>query len=405
MKRLLFLAVPALLGLATALAAGSEPKLATLRPEALPVAEDTPRWPGPQFVQADKEGRVYVLRADTLELFQIIPSGKLASRGVLEAAGADPGEKTVVRQAAMSPGGDAWALLEASNRVRIFRSGEEKPLPQTSWMVTALALQGDDPVAAVIPAQRSGSPEMARVDADHPPAKPPFLLQTGKTKWETLVEGEFFELGSAEAGVGQQVRAGTEVWLATNAKREIWVAYRNAYRLQRYSPLGRLKDEIVVGEGKVEWVQRSDEDWKRLEDLARKNKFPFRRTQLAPVQGKAVVRAMTLGRDDRAYLLVEAPEGLALDRFDPNPANLGVERILLAGLDSGRLTLAAGRHALFLASAQGDGGRWSLDWAVLDAAKWQPVAKAQVNGEPLQTEEPPAPPAKPATPGRSGGRL
>jgi hypothetical protein len=377
--------------LSQAAMAGEDLPLPRAQAEPLPVMESSPSLRGPQFMQADKQGRVFLLDGDTLEIFQIVAGDKLASRGKLDATGSvEAGERAVLRQAVMSPAGDVWLLLDSTGKVRLFRSGKEKSLPPTDWIVTALAAPRGTPLLAVKPGQRASGRDVGVTDdPDHPPVRPPFLLEMGDSEWETLVQGDYFRLGETRASVGHEIRAGSEVWMATEPNGTIWIAYRNAYRLKRYSPLGKLKDEIVVGAGTVKWAERSAEDWKKLEAVAKENKFAFRRSGVSPVQETAVVRAMTLGRDGRVYLLVETPKGLALDRFDPDPARQVLERVLLSGIDSGRFTMAAGRHALYLAALAGNGGRWKLPWESLEAAKWELVEDVAINGQPAASADAP----------------
>src|SRR6478609_4572171 len=46
-------------------------------------------WSGDQFLQADKEGRIFLLREETLEVYQLSGDHRLASRGrLLERDGA-----------------------------------------------------------------------------------------------------------------------------------------------------------------------------------------------------------------------------------------------------------------------------------------------------------------------------
>jgi hypothetical protein len=380
--RSLVLAIAALLF--SQVAAAAEDRTRVLA-EPLPVAESTPLWRGPQFVQADSQGRVFVLNGESLELFQVVAGDKLASRGRLEASGSVAGEPAVSRQAVMSTAGDVWLLLDSSGKVRLFRGGKEKYLPQTVWIASALAAPRGTPLLAVKPGQAVQGRDMGtQGDPGHPPAKPPFVLQMGESEWETLVQGDFLRLGSTKASIGSEIRAGSEVWMVAEADGTLWIAHRNAYRLQRYSPLGKLKDEIVVGDGAVKWAERSAEDWKKLEATAKENKFPFSRSGVSPFQETAVTRSLTVGRDGRVYLLVETPKGLALDRFDPDPARQVLERVTLGGLDSGRYSMASGRQGLYVAALLGDGGRWRLPWESLEAAKWQPVENTAVNGQPAQ---------------------
>lgn len=359
----------------------AETKLAHVRAEPLAVDDSSPIWEGRQFLQADKQGRVFLLNADTLEVFQITTNGKLSLREELKPL-ADHEASRLVHQAVMSPSGDVWVLLQPGNRVRRFEGRKEKPLPAVKWRPAAVAAPDGAPVIAVLPMEIVSGRDMGGdLESRESREKPPFLLRLGSTRWETLQEGDFLFLENPDAGLLDSARGASEVWLAATPEGSLWVANRNAYRLQHVSPLGKVKLELVVGKGKPEWIERTEENWTRLEEIARKEKFPFSRSRLSTVTYKPVVRAMAYGRDGRVYLAVDTPDGLALDRFDPDPNRQVLERVLLQGIEPGNLTMAAGRHALFFAAVEGTQGRWSIGWELLETAKWKPVAEAALKGQ------------------------
>lgn len=149
----------------------------------------------------------------------------------------------------------------------------------------------------------------------------------------------------------------------------------------------KIEDELLVGDGKVKGSERTEEEWAKAEEAAKKGGLSWwSRSQLSRIRAEQVVRGMTVGRDGAVYLLIQTKEGLALDRF--HPALLSLERVLLpAGmtLDSGRVTMAAGSQGLYIAGWAGREGLWIIDSATLDSADWQLVPDVFLNGQPLDT--------------------
>ncbi len=346
-------------------------------------------WPEIQFVQADKQGRVYLLRGDTLDLYALTPGGRLVSRGKLE--GEVPrAEGDWVDAAALSAAGDVWVTFMPSDKLEVFRGGKSAVRLESKWMVSAVAAD-DGPVVGVLPAELDVvSAESPRLDA------PPLVKKWDGKRWETLVEGEApAEPGPASSGI-EHLRGqfGTLIALAPNG--QLWVADRNAYRLRRFTASGVQKEDVRLGKGEVVWSQRTDEDFSRLEKSSAAQGFSFDRKKVSQVQAKPHYRTMTVGRDGLVYLIAETADGLALDRFDPSyPA---YDRVLLAGvsLAPGRITLAAGAHSLFLAPRLAKDGLWEIPEEALREADWREVPDATVNGTPIPPREPkPAPATAP----------
>jgi hypothetical protein len=109
------------LGLAVALSSAA----AQLQLESLPKSESEKPWKGHQFVAADRAGHVYFLKADTFEAYPLTKTGLLGEPVELQKA---PGLSDEIREAAISPAGDAW-LLRVSKGVRLFENGKEKVVP------------------------------------------------------------------------------------------------------------------------------------------------------------------------------------------------------------------------------------------------------------------------------------
>jgi hypothetical protein len=336
------------------------------------------QWKERQTVQADSEGRVFLLRDKTFELFQISSGGSLVPKGRLLRDSASL-ETPPIHDVSMSRAGDAWMLFAFPNRLFMFQGGGVNKL-EAPWIVSAAILDGGEPLVAVLPGEmNTTAPSILRLD------KLPFLQQWDGKRWSTLAERDF--PGNPPEGVERHEywEGEYKVFLALTPERRLWVADQYAYRLRRFSPSKRIEDELLVGGGKVKWSERTEEEWAKAEAAAKRGGLAsWSRSQLSSVRAEQVVRGMTVGRDGAVYLLVQTPEGLALDRF--HPALLSLDRALLpAGMNpgSGRVSMAAGSQGLYIAGWAGHEGLWVIDATTLDSADWRPVPEALLNGQPL----------------------
>jgi hypothetical protein len=350
-------------------------------------------WKAPLFVQADAAGRVMLLRSDTLEVYPLTPKGTLGTPSKLERLPGD--EAPFIREAALSPDGGAWLLLDVAAGPRLFHAGKEVLAPELGWRPAAVALPRGQPMVAVFPVHAHEVKLAVRadgkvvVDAKEPP---PLLVGLAGSEWQVVVREEY-EFGSRhwhEADARMRLERG--VRLAGDAKGGVWLADEYGYRLRSYSPAGQLRAELTVGSGKVAVVERSSADIERrlgevAESTGRKvDPVSVRFTAARAVDGLAA------GRDGRIYLLVEAAGGrdkahLAIDRFDPNGPSL--ERLALGELDAiaGRISVASGRDGLYVAAFSGQGGIWRLPWEQLEEARWERVPEAKLDGHPLPPAE------------------
>lgn len=289
----------------------------------------------------------------------------------------------MVSDAAMSPDGGSWLLLSLSESDHLLLlSGDElRELPASRWWVSAIAYTGDGPVLAVLPASLAAGDAGA---SSHQEiwSKPPFLLRLQDQGWQTLAEQEPLkapledsrDLRPKSSVSPQKIKGERDTRLASGRKGALWVAQQNAYVLKRYSSFGALDETVAVGGGRVQWKERSEEDWKALEKAAG---MTLDRAHLLKTQPVRVVRGMT-ARDNHVYLLVETSQGVALDRWDDQAQAL--ERLLLADISSGLryLSLAAGRDGLYIASRGLGEPIWRLNWQLLEGAKWLPVPEVVV---------------------------
>jgi hypothetical protein len=346
----------------------------SIEPQPLPGGPTS--WDGPQFIQADRTGNVYVLRSKTFEVYPLEKSGVLGKPVALEPTGVPAG---FVREATMSPSGDRWLLLSGMS-VRYFVDGKEKALPPLEWKPWSLTLLRDTPIVAAAPfplGDHSGDPKKA--------GTPPWLLQFDGDRWSSILDLKGVSVADLLENNGlNDAIAKNSVVLKGDRQGRLWAARQYGYRVQRFTPGGRLLLEIVVGGGKI----REKGDGRAIDiKLSREGQNPREATQdprrekgtYLPFTAQRVVYGLTEGRDGNIYLLVDAGEGAAaLDRFDPTRAI--VERVPLTFKLKDMVTLAAGRDALYLAPWSAEKGRWRISWDVLEAAAWKPVKDARIDG-------------------------
>jgi hypothetical protein len=347
--------------------------------EAVPLSDPAPRaWgAGHQLLQADKDGRIFLLRKDTLDLYELSVGGQWIPKGRLVKDESFRVNQPVL-DAAMSLTGDAWVLFSMPNRLYVFRHGDVETL-EAPWLVSAVSIGQGEPLVSVAPGEMSSAaPSVLRL------AAPPLLQQWDGKRWETLAEGRF--LGDPPDGVnyGEHMRGESSTFLAATPERRLWMADEFAYHLRRFSPSGALQDELSVGGGKVVWSERTEEEWTKAETAAKKGGMTgWSRRWLSPVRAETTFRGMAVGRDGALYLLAQTWQGLALDRFQPSL--LSLDRVLLKGIEpgSGRPTMAAGKDGIYIAGFAGRDGIWRIDSEDLDKADWHPVPDAALNGQPL----------------------
>jgi hypothetical protein len=345
----------------------------------------------PQVLQADKDGRIFVLRRNTFEVYQLTTSGKLVAKGRLgKDAAFEP--RGYSARATMSLDGGEWVIYSKPNYIYVFRGSDMKSL-ESPWEISALVSNGGDLFAALVPAEmNTTAPTMLRLK------RLPLLQQWDGNRWTTMAEGPF--PGNRPAGVNHAAFMDGlySVLLAPTLERRLWMADEFAYRLRRFSPSGKLEDELSVEGGKTTWSNRSDKEWAQAEAAAKRGGMAgWSRNSLSAARAETVFRGMAVGRDGAVYLLVETKHGMALDRFQP--ALLSLDRVLLTGLEAspGLPTMAAGNLGLYIAGWSGRDGIGFIDSETLDAADWKPVDGAVLNGQaliPLNSlkRAPPGPP-------------
>lgn len=354
-------------------AAGTSLPPAELKPvpEVLPevlAAETT--WDGPQIVRADRAGNVFFLRADTLRVYPLTQGGKLGEPRPLEVTGELP---QLVRNAALSPGGDIW-ILSVDLSLRRFVDGKEKAVPPLDWRISGIGFARDEPIVSFLPLP------VAR-DQVYRERKGqiPRLMSYDGNRWNVLAE--FPSSSAADSSERRPDLNGAMArhagFFASDSQGRLWIARQYAYDIEQMGAYGRPRLRLVVGGGQVK--QRKEEGGKDQTVAG-----------LTAFRSQPAILDLVEGRDRRMYFLTAGGDsggGLALDRYDPVTSQL--ERIPLALQLPGRATLAAGKKGLYLAAWNGRGGRWMLGWDALEVASWTPVATAEIlPGADLPADEP-----------------
>ena len=347
-------------------------------------------WGGSQFLQADRKGRLFLLRGETLEIFPLGSSGKLGEGKALPSANPrSPGGECTVVGAAMSRGGD-W-LIQDGAELLVFRGAKEEPVEKLPWFVSAAGFVDDDPVVA-------GSPRAVdKAAAGLAPLSGPqgFLAHWSAGHWGTLVP-------AIDKGKESDPRALMErrmVRLASASNGHLWMAFDYEHRFREYSPGGRLLTEIVVGRGEARRAEDAESRQKLADDEARRMSKEGHRVKIFEVTAEPATEALAEGRDGRMYFLVlgggDGESGVALERFDA--VNGSLERLPLAMPDPGRGTMAAGRDGLYVAAYSAKRGIWRLTWDDLDQATWTEVEARISSGQGGGSQGPPLPKVKAAS--------
>lgn len=326
-----------------------------------------------QFLAADRKGRLYLLRGDTLEVFRLHDGAEMESIGKLACQRSREGAYA----AAMDPSGSTWAVSGTAFDLALCDFKEQKRPDGLAGFISSVTFSGTQPLVAV--AGGGSRPDLAR------PISPrvPRVFGLEGSRWKPVSWAALPELEDPSIGVMTQIKAQTDSLICSGPKRSIWLASWNAYRLQEVSDTETPKREVVVGSPKVKWAERAEKEQGALNTSLKKQGLDPKKNRSGQVYPENVIRANLCGRDGLIYLLVTTGDGIALDRFDPTVNTL--ERVLLDGVKvgGGPMTAVLGSGELVMGGRFTEDGLWRISLEDLASASWKPVPGARVNGKPI----------------------
>ena len=320
-------------------------------------------WSAPQFIGADAQGHVFLLRGVPLEVYPVTKRHELGEPSKL-AATTSNGPPLM---AAMSPRGD-W-LVALGVELHLFAYGKETALPALPWFPAGVAFLRGDPVALVV-APRLVTPD--RQD-DGPP---PVLLRLGGDSWSAELR-EARQGSPADVDEDMLHRA---VRVLDLGEGRYALARRYAYRIEERR-LGRDRPlaEVQIGRGEPLRSKTPEADTRRLVAEAKARGMDLAHVQASGFHGANAILALAASRVDRRLLVLDgsgvAGDRCALDRVDWDRRRL--ERIPLDLPCEGQVSMAAGRDGLYFARFNGEAGRYFVSWDALETAPWKAVPDAR----------------------------
>lgn len=323
-----------------------------------------------QFLAADRKGRLFLLRGDTLEVFrledELKPIGKLKCIRPPEVAYA----------AAMDPAGSTWVVSTSIQEVALCDFVEQKrPAGLAGW-VSSVTFSATAPLVAVVP---FGGRSMDLAGQVEP--RVPRVFELDRSTWKPVSWAPLPEVSDPKLGAFTQIKAQTDSLICSGPKDSIWLASWNSYRLEEVSDSERPQHTLVVGSGKVAWEKRSqDEQESGMAEARKRGRDP---KGVVPVYPRNVIRSILCGRDGLIYLIVSSDKGIAIDRFSPSMATL--ERAYLAKVEvsGGPMTAVLTSDEIVFGGRFIEDGLWHISLEALSEASWTPVLGARLDGKPL----------------------
>jgi hypothetical protein len=323
-------------------------------------------WNGPQFVQADKKGRLFLLHGEGLTVFPLSADGKLGDPLPLSKNAGQAEGESAVTWAAMSRNGD-WVVQDGF-QARVFRGTKEQPVPSLKWFVGSMAFLGDDPVVA----GSSRDVDVAHAGFRSLPAKVDLIARLTGDEWEPVVSSR---TGTGPAKDAAALMDWRMVRLAGSSDGHLWAAADFAHRFREYSGAGKLLTEIVVGSGDVRRAGDAEARQKAADEEAAQLSQGKTKVRIFEETAEPVTKALAEGRDGRMYFLVlgqgNGSGEVSLERYEP--ASQILERLSVSMPDPGRGTMAAGRDGLYIAAYSAKQGIWRISWEQLQEGSWTPV--------------------------------
>ena len=326
-----------------------------------------------QFLAADRKGRLFLLRGDTLEVFRLRTDGDLESAGRL-ACRRSPENAYA---AAMDPAGSTWAVASTAFDLALCDFTEQKKPSGLVGVISSVAFSGSSPLVAVVPLGNGGMDLSSRGST-----RVPYVFELDRSTWKPKHSAPFPEVESQGIGFATQVKAQTDSLICSGAKGAVWLASWNAYHVREVSAFEKSGRELTVGNGKVEWVKFTPQERESMDKDLEKRGLDPSTNQGGKVYPQSVIRAMACGQGGTVYLFVTTKEGLALDRFEPSQRSL--ERVLLEGVkvSDGPMSAVLANGELVFAGRSVEDSLWRIAPEALDSAPWQPVRGARFDGKP-----------------------
>ena len=187
-------------------------------------------WSGPQFIQADAEGNVFLLRGDDLTVYPITRDQQLGtpSRLAIAADGAP------LRDAVMN-GRREWLVLLGMGIQRA-TADEVVSAPVLKWMPLGVGFVDGNPVA-VVSAMRMG-----RKDDEDP--EPPFLARSSGDEWVA----EMMDPATSHAGDPNAAISDRAAYVLSDRGGRYFVAREYVYRVEsRKRTVASALAEVRIG--------------------------------------------------------------------------------------------------------------------------------------------------------------
>jgi hypothetical protein len=322
-------------------------------------------WAGAQFLQADAQGQVFLLRSEPLEIYPLTRSHDLGKAERVDGRLSSGN----LSDAAMSPQGE-W-LLRWGTDIDLVAGGHATRLPEIPWRPISVGFLSRNPVVGVMP------PRMIAGERADDPSSLPLLMSVSHDSWATEMSEATLKAPDRHFDMMAEL-ASRSVRVLDEGGGRYLVARQYAYRIElrrtgRQAPL----EELRVGKGEVILKGGAEPDQRLVQEIKKEGMNTSGMTATA-FHGVFAILALTHGPGGRIYVLLGpgiATDGkCALDRIEWDARR--VERLPLNVPCDQRQSLAAGGDGLYLAGYEGAAGRYFVPWDALDMAKWAPVKQA-----------------------------